>query len=223
MARQQEPPEGSLRELAEQKEREWREIQELRVETLDAAYKQKDKELNEEKAKFQKLKEDFKYNLRLLEERDKELERYDAVFAEMKAKESAKNAEMSELKIAQDDLRTAVSREEAARAELQKHYQHRLREQQQELDKFRSLKEAEVKREREEFEKFKRDLERSLQEVEADLDAQKRELTTGFDEALRRREHEFRKQADEMSNTVLAHELKVSLVIIKFSVLAQKF
>ncbi|XP_078609551.1 coiled-coil domain-containing protein 57-like isoform X2 [Branchiostoma floridae x Branchiostoma japonicum] len=212
MAQQQEPPEGSLRELAEQKEREWREIQELRVETLDAAYKQKDKELYEEKAKFQKLKEDFKYNLRLLEERDKELERYDAVFTELKAKENAKNAEMSELKIAQDDLRTAVSREEAARAELQKHYQHRLREQQQELDKFRSLKEAEVKREREEFEKFKRDLERSLQEVEVDLNAQKRELTTGFDEALRRREHEFRKQADEMSNTVLAHELKVKLL-----------
>ncbi|XP_078691345.1 coiled-coil domain-containing protein 57-like isoform X2 [Branchiostoma floridae x Branchiostoma belcheri] len=212
MAQRSEPPEGSLRELAEQKEREWREIQELRVETLDAAYKQKDKELNEEKAKFQKLKEDFKYNLRLLEERDKELERYDAVFAELKAVENAKNAEMSELKIQQDELRTAVSREEAARAELQKHYQHRLREQQHELDKFRSLKEAEVKREREEFEKFKRDLERSLQEVEADLDAQKRELTTGFDEALRRREHEFRKQADEMSNTVLAHELKVKLL-----------
>ncbi|XP_066292208.1 coiled-coil domain-containing protein 57-like [Branchiostoma lanceolatum] len=212
MAQRIEPPEGSLRELAEQKEREWREIQELRVETLDAAYKQKDKDLNEEKAKFQKLKEDFKYNLRLLEERDKELERYDAVFAELRAKENAKNAEISELKIKQDELRTAVSREEAARAELQKHYQHRLREQQQDLDKFRSLKEAEVKREREEFEKFKRDLERSLQEVEADLDAQKRELTTGFDEALRRREHEFRKQADEMSNTVLAHELKVKLL-----------
>ena len=26
---------------------------------------------------------------------------------------------------------------------------------------------------------------------------------------LRKREHEFRKQADEMSSTVLAHELKV--------------
>lgn len=32
---------------------------------------------------------------------------------------------------------------------------------------------------------------------------------TGFDEALRKREHEFRKQADEMSSTVLAHEMKV--------------
>jgi hypothetical protein len=35
------------------------------------------KDLAEEKTKFQKLKEDFKYNLRLLAERDAELEQYD--------------------------------------------------------------------------------------------------------------------------------------------------
>ena len=34
-----------------------------------------------------KLKEDFTYNLRLLEERDAELERYDAAFASLRAQE----------------------------------------------------------------------------------------------------------------------------------------
>ena len=37
--------------------------------------------LKEERSKFDKLKEDFKYNLRLLSERDAELARYDALFA----------------------------------------------------------------------------------------------------------------------------------------------
>lgn len=49
------------------------------------AYKDKDKQLKEEKAKLCKLKEDFKYNLKLLEERDQELERYDLIFTGMYA------------------------------------------------------------------------------------------------------------------------------------------
>ena len=34
----------------------------------------------------------------------------------------------------------------------------------------------------------------------------------GFDDALRRREHEFRIQSDEMSAKVLEYELKVNLI-----------
>ena len=37
----------------------------------------------------------------------------------------------------------------------------------------------------------------------------------GFDEALRKREHEFRVHADEMSSTVLAHELKVMISLAR--------
>ena len=48
---------------------------------MEAALNQKEKELSEEKEKFQKLKEDFKYNLKLLNERDAELEKYDQTFA----------------------------------------------------------------------------------------------------------------------------------------------
>ena len=74
-------PDGSLQELAAQKEKEWRELQELRAQSLQAAFEEKDRQLNEEKARFNKLKDDFKYNLKLLTERDQELERYDATFS----------------------------------------------------------------------------------------------------------------------------------------------
>lgn len=53
----------------------------LRIQTLEAALSGKEKDLQEEKAKFSKLKEDFKYNLKILEERDQELERYDVTFS----------------------------------------------------------------------------------------------------------------------------------------------
>ena len=52
-----------------------------RICTLEVACQEKDKQFTEERNKFQKLKEDFKYNLKLLEERDHELDRYDKTFS----------------------------------------------------------------------------------------------------------------------------------------------
>ncbi len=52
------------------------------------------------------------------------------------------------------------------------------------------------------------------------MDIQRNELTIGFEEAMRKREHEYRIQADEMSTKVLAHELKVIIDILTSSPLA---
>ena len=41
------------------------------------------------------------------------------------------------------------------------------------------------------------------------MDVQRQELSLGYEEAMRKREHEFRVQADEMRGAVLSHELKV--------------
>ena len=48
-----------------------------RIESLENSLKQKNNELIEEKQKFLQLKTDFKYNLKLLEERDAELEKFE--------------------------------------------------------------------------------------------------------------------------------------------------
>lgn len=37
------------------------------------------------------------------------------------------------------------------------------------------------------------------------------ELLVEFDTEMKKREHEFRRKADEMSNFVLSHELKVNI------------
>ena len=49
----------------------------FRIESLENSLKQKNNELVEEKKKFLQLKNDFKYNLKLLEERDAELEKFE--------------------------------------------------------------------------------------------------------------------------------------------------
>ena len=55
----------------------------IRLQALEAALSEKDQQLFKQTAKLQKLKEDFKYNLKLLEDRDQELERYDLAFTGM--------------------------------------------------------------------------------------------------------------------------------------------
>ena len=114
---------SSLQELVEQKENEWREAQQLQNKSLQNALKEKERQLNNERVRFRKLKEDFEYNLKLLEERDQELQRYDALFSQVRNINSLRDGEVSDLKIQLDDLKLKLSHEEKAKEELQRHYQ----------------------------------------------------------------------------------------------------
>jgi predicted nucleic acid-binding Zn-ribbon protein len=71
----------------------------------------------------------------------------------------------------------------------------------------------EINRERTEIEKYKRDLQRQLQDLQFDLDKQRTELKNEFDGILRKREHEWRMQADDFDSAILAKELEVNMVI----------
>lgn len=114
---------SSLQELVEQKENEWREAQQLQNKSLQNALKEKERQLNNERVRFRKLKEDFEYNLKLLQERDQELQRYDALFSQVRNINSSRDGEVSDLKIQLDDLKLKLSHEEKAKEELQRHYQ----------------------------------------------------------------------------------------------------
>ena len=114
---------SSLQGLVEQKENEWREAQQLQNKSLQNSLKEKERQLNNERVRFRKLKEDFEYNLKLLEERDQELQRYDALFSQVRNINSLRDGEVSDLKIQLDDLKLKLSHEEKAKEELQRHYQ----------------------------------------------------------------------------------------------------
>ena len=114
---------SSLQHLVQQKENEWREAQALQIKSLQSSLKEKEKQINNEKLRFRKLKEDFEYNLKLLEERDQELSRYDVLFLQAKNANSLRDAEVSDLKIQLDDLKLKLSHEEKAKEELLRHYQ----------------------------------------------------------------------------------------------------
>ena len=48
--------------------------------------------------------------------------------------------------------------------------------------------------------------------ADEDIETQRQELMSGFDGALQKREHEFRLKLDEMSNSLLASDLKVQII-----------
>lgn len=67
-----------------QRQREMNDLTEYKFKSLENVIKQKDMDLNMERQKYKNLKEDFEYNLKLLEGRDDELARYDSTFANLK-------------------------------------------------------------------------------------------------------------------------------------------
>ncbi|XP_048411321.2 coiled-coil domain-containing protein 57 isoform X3 [Stegostoma tigrinum] len=204
--------EDNFDKLLAQKEQECKDLQIQRVQSLDTALRDSQSKLKEQQEKFNKLKEDFMFNLKVLEERDRDLERYDAIFAQLKVTESCKQAEISDLQIQIDKMQELVTKETKAREEVQLQYQHALKAYKLEIEKMRSSKDSKIDGQREEYQKLKQNLQHRVQEVEGQLALQKQEMLAEFDAVMKCREHEFTLQADEMSNAVLTSELKVKLL-----------
>lgn len=59
------------------------------------------------------MKDDFKYNLKLLDERDRELSQFDAVYTETRKLVRAREQEISDLKIGLDESKLERDREAA--------------------------------------------------------------------------------------------------------------
>ncbi|KAM5272703.1 coiled-coil domain-containing protein 57 [Ctenodactylus gundi] len=202
----------ALGKLLLSKEEEWRALLAQRTQLQEVALQEAQHQLEKAREKLQRLQEDFVYNLQVLEERDQELERYQAALLQARAREEARQAEASELKIEVAKLRQELAREGRRAEELQEQQRLRLQEHHLELERLHSDKNSEMDRQREQYEDLKWKLERKLAELDGELSLQRQELLLEFQHEMQKREHEFRLRADSMSNTVLSHELKVKLL-----------
>uniref|UniRef100_A0A672NB57 Coiled-coil domain containing 57 n=1 Tax=Sinocyclocheilus grahami TaxID=75366 RepID=A0A672NB57_SINGR len=194
------------------KEREWKELQALRIQQLETALNEATSELSTQRERFLRLRNDFKYNLRVLEERDKELERYDALAARAQTEESARREEVSELRIERAKLQDALEEQRRAKEDIEVQYQKRGVEHRVKLEKVQNMMESEIQKLREENETLRRDLQRRIRESDGELALQKQEMMADFDGEMRKREHEFHLKLDEMNSVVLSHELKEKLL-----------
>uniref|UniRef100_A0A8C2AGX6 Coiled-coil domain containing 57 n=1 Tax=Cyprinus carpio TaxID=7962 RepID=A0A8C2AGX6_CYPCA len=194
------------------KEREWKELQALRIQQLETALNDATSELSTQRERFLRLRDDFKYNLRVLEERDKELERYDALAARAQTEESARREEVSELRIEIAKLQDALEEQRRAKEDIEVQYQKKGVEHRVKLEKVQNMMESEIQKLREENETLRRDLQRRIRESDGELALQKQEMMADFDSEMRKQEHEFHLKLDEMNSVVLSHELKEKLL-----------
>ncbi|XP_077056636.1 coiled-coil domain-containing protein 57 isoform X3 [Siphateles boraxobius] len=190
------------------KEREWKELQTLRIRQLETALNEATSELSTQRERFLCLRDDFKYNLYVLEERDKELERYDALAARAQTMDSVRREEVSELRIEIAKLQDALEEQRRLKEDIEVQYQKRGVEHRVKLEKVQNIMESEIQKLREENETLRRDLQRRIIESDGELALQKQEMMADFDSEMRKREHEFHLKLDEMTSVVLSHELK---------------
>ena len=91
---------ASLASMQQEKEEELRRLQKLRVEAAAKTQRQREAELAEEREKLAKLAEDFRYNLELLEERDRDLDALADLTERLKAELLARDVEISDVRVA---------------------------------------------------------------------------------------------------------------------------
>ena len=131
---------------------------------LEARAEMKESELNELRSRMMRLREDFQYNLNLLDERDSELERYDVLSAR-----AASEAVVAAQRLREEQLATSEAVSEAKRwqqraAELETHHVKRTADMREALQGERFAREEALLRQQEEFDSHKRTLMRQISE-----------------------------------------------------------
>lgn len=147
-----------------QRQREMNDLNEYRYRTLENLVKQKDVDLNMEMQKYKNLKDDFEYNLKLLEGRDEELRRYDISFSNMKRMVEEKDAIVSELKSAVAKLESRVKQEQQRNNELEVYYQEKIQELRTEAEDLRLSSTEEHKQTVTEYEVLLNDYKKKMRE-----------------------------------------------------------
>ena len=203
---------NKLSQLAEKKEEELREVKSLQLSVLQKELQEKDKFLKLERARFQCLKRDFEFNLNIIEQRDTELLRYEKIFEELKENESFKNSDMSDMKIAIEELKSKLDQSEKEKIELERYYGKRTNELKTQMSHSLAEKNKEIQQEKDEYLTFKRNAERRIHESENEMEAQKRQLMLEFDEQIARKEKEFRSQLDEMDTNIHSKEITIKMM-----------
>ncbi|KAM9816786.1 coiled-coil domain-containing protein 57 [Neosynchiropus ocellatus] len=203
---------GELEFLVASKEREWKELRAARVHQLEVSLKKSKEECFALRKQNEQLKEDFQFNLSILDERDRELEKYDVMTTKALKLEHSRQTELSRLHEQLAVLEKEKAREADEKQEIQRVHQHDAAQHQVQLDQLKREMASELQKQTGEFEMMKTELERRIEEAERLSCLQKQEMMSAFDSELRIKQHEFNQKMDEMRAVVLSHDAKMKLL-----------
>jgi chromosome segregation ATPase len=201
---------AQLRDLVMSKERELHEIHELRSTTLERTLADREGKLVDVTAKLTKLREDFKYNLTLIEGRDAELERFEVTLDGVRSCLRDKEVEANELRRQLDEM-AARSAAAHAREDEQTHYwREKCKNLRCEADNLKWSHEDDMRKAREVAEGLRAEVARHSRLLEDELEVQRRDMTVTFDDVMRQRDDELKQRQAEFSAQLLEHKQAVS-------------
>ncbi|KAL2620530.1 hypothetical protein R1flu_000735 [Riccia fluitans] len=197
--------EGDFRSLLEQKEKELVNVCERQIELFHQQLLERDRRNAELSAKFSQLKDDFKYNLELLDERDAELTRYESEMAALHM--SVKSAIAQQLETQKRLSETELQRLEEKRntEEKEKSYQETLLSLNQQIESLQLTRE-------ELLSIHKGALEVEVERSRAYLENQSKALETQYQDKLRIHELQSKLALDDMENKLSQAEKQIQLL-----------
>ncbi|XP_037318911.2 coiled-coil domain-containing protein 57 isoform X2 [Pungitius pungitius] len=188
---------GELEAQLAIKEREWKELLASRDRQLESSLSQAQEECLFLRERYQKLREDFQFNLAILDERDRELERSDVLVARALSVDSDRQRELRRLRVLVLELEKQRDRDA-------EETQQQLADSRQQLDELQRSMAGNFQTQTEEYERMKLDLQCRIQEVEGELTLQRQETT-----AACTCKHHFDLKMDSMHAVVQSCELKL--------------
>ncbi|KAL3051968.1 hypothetical protein OYC64_002068 [Pagothenia borchgrevinki] len=203
---------GDLEAKLVRKEMEWKELQAAMVHQLETSLKTAQEECLSLRERYQQLKEDFQFNLAILDERDRELERYDALTSSVLTEEKKRQEELNHFRMQVAGLEEQRTRAAEERQEELRKSRHNAGQQRLQLDELKCSMATKIQKQTEEYERMKWDSQCRIQELAGELTLQRQEMTAASEAELRQREHEFNLKMDEMRAVVLSCDLKVKLL-----------
>ncbi|KAK3285277.1 hypothetical protein CYMTET_7107 [Cymbomonas tetramitiformis] len=189
--------ETGLTSLISQKELEVLGLREQQMRVLEEALVSRDKELAESQSTIVSLREDFKYNLSLLEERDSELQKYDTTYAQLECSLAENDKLAKEARVSAADAQSQLKIERARIKELEHHHQQKSAELREALEAERWQHGESLLRQREDFESVKRTLQRQLEERDDELDSQRRDFTSTCEDQIRKLEEDWMQRVED--------------------------
>ena len=158
------PAEDPVKDLLTRKESELMALRSRRVSDLESRVERGATELAELRSRMHQLREDFQYNLNLLDERDQELERYDAQFARAATEAEDAARQVREARLAAQEAVSEARRWQQRASESEAHHARRVAEMRDAVERERFNRDESLLRQREEFDAHKRALMRQIAE-----------------------------------------------------------
>lgn len=151
-------------DLLTRKETELMALRSRRVFDLESRVERRCAEIAELRARLSSLREDFAYNLNLLDERDGELEKYDAQFARCATEAEQGAKQLREQRLVTQEAVSEQRRWQTRCAESESNYARRVAEHRDVVEQERFARNEALLRQREEFDNHTRALMRQIAE-----------------------------------------------------------